>query len=102
MSERGAGFGPFLLGLGLGAVLGFLFAPEPGEASRTKLSRKLRGLRDLAAEKAGELGELLDSDEEEDEAPTARVAIERRLTEAKRRRRGAKGASLEEEDEPVA
>ena len=47
MSERGAGFGPFLLGLGLGAVLGFLFAPEPGEASRTKLSRKLRGLRDL-------------------------------------------------------
>ena len=99
MSERGAGFGPFLLGLGLGAVLGFLFAPEPGEASRTKLSRKLRGLRDLAAEKAGE---LLDSDDEEDEAPTARVAIERRLTEAKRRRRGAKGASLEEEDEPVA
>ncbi|HEX9485779.1 MAG TPA: hypothetical protein VF976_01845 [Gemmatimonadales bacterium] len=101
MSERGAGFGPFLLGLGLGAVLGFLFAPEPGAASRTKLSRKLRGLRDLAAEKAGELGELLDTDDEEDE-PTARVAIERRLTEAKRRRRGAKGASLEEEDEPVA
>jgi len=101
MSERGAGFGPFLLGLGLGAVLGFLFAPEPGEASRTKLSRKLRGLRDLAAEKAGELGELL-AEDEEDEAPTARVAIERRLTEAKRRRRGAKGASVEEEDEPVA
>ena len=43
MSERGAAFGPFLLGLGLGAVLGFLFAPEPGEASRTKLSHKLRG-----------------------------------------------------------
>src|SRR6266446_4492807 len=101
MSERGAGFGPFLLGLGLGAVLGFLFAPEPGEASRTKLSRKLRGLRDLAAEKAGELGELLDTDDEEDE-PTARVAIERRLTEAKRRRRGGKGTSVEEEDEPVA
>ena len=100
MSERGAGFGPFLLGLGVGAVLGFLFAPEPGEASRTKLSRKLRGLRDLAAEKAGELGELLDAgDEEEEEPPTARVAIERRLTEAKRRRRGAR---TEEEDEPVA
>jgi len=61
-----------------------------------------RGLRDRAAEKAGELGELLDTaEDEEDEAPTARVAIERRLTEAKRRRRGAKGASLEE-DEPVA
>ena len=102
MSERG-GFGPFLLGLGLGAVLGFLFAPEPGEASRTKLSHKLRGLRDLAAEKAGELGELLDAaEDEEDEAPTPRVAIERRLTEAKRRRRGVKGASREEEDEPLA
>jgi len=101
VSERGAGFGPFLLGLGLGAALGFLFAPEPGEASRTKLSRKLRGLRDLAAEKAGELSGLLDTDDEEDE-PTARVAIERRLTEAKRRRRGAKGAGLEQEDEPVA
>ena len=100
MSERGAGFGPFLLGLGLGAVLGFLFAPEPGEASRGKLSSKLRGLRDLAAEKAGE---LLDTPEdEEDEAPTARVAIERRLTEAKRRRRGNRGTSGEQEDEPVA
>ena len=100
MSERGAAFGPFLLGLGLGAVLGFLFAPEPGEASRTKLSHKLRGLRDLAAEKAGELLET--AEDEEEEAPTARVAIERRLTEAKRRRRGAKRAGLEEEDEPVA
>jgi len=102
MSERGAAFGPFLLGLGLGAVLGFLFAPEPGEASRTKLSHKLRGLRDLAAEKAGELLET--AEDEEEEAPTARVAIERRLTEAKSRRRGAKrgGARLEEEDEPGA
>ena len=102
MSERGAAFGPFLLGLGLGAVLGFLFAPEPGEASRTKLSHKLRGLRDLAAEKAGELLET--AEDEEEEAPTARVAIERRLTEAKSRRRGAKrgGARLEEEHEPGA
>ncbi|HTD71552.1 MAG TPA: YtxH domain-containing protein [Gemmatimonadales bacterium] len=99
MSERG-GFGPFLLGLGVGAVLGFLFAPELGDASRTKLSRKLRDLRDLAAEKAGEL--LDTAEDEEDEAPTARVAIERRLTEAKRRRRGAKGASREEEEEPLA
>ncbi len=99
MSERGAAFGPFLLGLGVGAVLGFLFAPEPGEASRSKLSRKLRGLRDLAAEKANE---LFDAEVDvEDEAPTARVAVERRLIEAKRRRR-AKGASAAEEDEPVA
>ena len=99
MSERGSGFGTFLLGVGVGAVLGFLFAPEPGTASRTKLSRKLRNLRDLATEKAGELGELLDTADEEGEEPPARVAIERRLTEAKRRRRGGRA---EEEDEPVA
>ena len=100
MNERGSGFGAFLLGLSVGAMLGLLFAPEPGSASRTKLSRRLRGLRDLAAEKAGELGELIDeADEGAEEPPTARVAIERRLSEAKRRRRGA---ATEEEDEPVA
>jgi len=117
MSERGGGFGSFLLGLGIGAVLGFLFAPEPGDAARTKLTRKLRGLRDLAAEKAGELGQLLeaDADAEEDEPP-AREALERRLTDAKHRRRGARPAAGrqaalprpaeegggEEEDEPLA
>ncbi len=118
MNERGggSGFGSFLLGLGIGAVLGFLFAPEPGEASRTKLTRKLRGLRDLAAEKAGELGQLLEVEaeaEEAEEEPPPREAVERRLTDAKRRRRGGapgpKGPALprpvdggEEEDEPLA
>jgi gas vesicle protein len=102
MSERGSGFGPFLLGLSVGAVLGFLFAPEAGDASRVKLSHKLRGLREFAGEKAGELGELLDAvDDDEAEAPTARGAVERRLTEAKRRRRGAKRTSVDEEDEPA-
>ena len=115
MSERegGSGFGAFLLGVSLGAVLGFLFAPEPGEAARGRLSRKLRGLRDLAADKAGELGELLEAaDAGVEETPTARGALERRLADAKQRRRGSKrggGAALprpapgaEEEDEPVA
>src|SRR5256885_175112 len=93
MSERGEGFGPFLLGLGLGAVLGFLFAPEPGEASRTKLSRKLPGLRDLAAEKAGDLGELLAAAADEQEAaPSARVAIERQPAGANAPPRRATGA----------
>src|SRR2546430_5241608 len=104
MSERGTGFGPFLLGLGLGAVIGFLFAPEPGEASRVKLSRKLRGLRDLAAEKAGELGELLDdaTDEAADEspAPTARVAVERRLTGGQGPPRGPQGGRGQQEGAP--
>jgi hypothetical protein len=134
VSERGAGFGSFLLGLGIGAVLGFLFAPEPGDATRIKLTRKLRGLRDLAAEKAGELGQLLEAgaesdsperEEEEEEGegagahadldePPAREAVARRLTDAKRRRRGGRtdperrtalprpAEPGEEEDEPVA
>src|SRR5690242_11115236 len=109
----GSAFGPFLLGVSLGAVLGFLFAPEPGGAARGRLSRRLRGLRGLAAEKAGELAQLLDTPEAaEHEAPpaTARAALERRLAEAKQRRRGpaSRRAALprptarDEEDEPVA
>ncbi|HYT72545.1 MAG TPA: YtxH domain-containing protein [Gemmatimonadales bacterium] len=101
MSERGSGLGPFVLGLGLGAILGFLFAPEAGAATRGKLERKLRGLRDLATDKADELGQLLETgDEEEAAAGSARDAVERRFTNAKRRRRGTKEGS-QEEDEPV-
>ncbi|PYO42721.1 MAG: hypothetical protein DMD33_08605 [Gemmatimonadetes bacterium] len=109
---RGGGaFGPFLLGLSLGAVLGFLFAPEPGDVSRGRLSRRLRGLRDLAADKAGEIGDLLQRVDEAEEPPaTTRAALERRLGDAKRRRRGTRpgsrgGAALprpDEGDEPVA
>ena len=56
----GAGFGGFLLGLAVGAAIGFLFAPEAGTGSRRRLAGKLRELRDLAADKAGQLGELVD------------------------------------------
>jgi hypothetical protein len=51
-----------------------------------------------------ELGQLLEAEEAEEDAedaPSAREAVERRLTEAKRRRRGAKALPRpEEEDEP--
>jgi gas vesicle protein len=116
VSERGSAFGAFLFGLGIGAALGFLFAPEAGEAARTKLSRRLRDLGERAVEKAGELAELVEGEEEEEgeregdddaeAAPTPRTALERRLSAAKRRRRGAvladRAAGTEEEDEPVA
>jgi len=88
-------------------VVGFLFAPE-GEATRGKLERKLRGLRDLASEKVDELGQLLEAEDEAEGTPSsAREALARRLSEAKRRRRGAKAlpgqvADPEQEDEPVA
>jgi hypothetical protein len=112
--REGSAFGPFLLGLSLGAVLGFLFAPEPGGVARGKLGRRLRSLRDLAAEKAGEIGDLLhtveDDDEEKEPPATTRASLERRLGDAKRRRRGRGGASgrgaalprPDEGDEPVA
>jgi gas vesicle protein len=103
VSEQSTGFGPFLFGVVIGAALGFLFAPEAGAASRTKLARRVR---ELAAEKIDELGELVASDEEGDRegegAPTARAALARRLTDAKRRRRGGRAGGVEEEDEPVA
>ena len=99
MSEQSTGFGPFLFGVVIGAALGFLFAPEAGAASRTKLARRVR---ELAAEKIDELGELVAADDDEEGAPTARAALARRLTDAKRRRRVARRGGVEEEDEPVA
>ncbi|MBI1967017.1 MAG: YtxH domain-containing protein [Gemmatimonadetes bacterium] len=104
MSERGAGFGPFLLGLTVGAVIGFLFAPDAGEVTRGKLTKKLRGLRDLAEEKVGELAE---GETGPAALPSAREELERRLAEARRRRRTGKPAraateEVAEEDEPVA
>ena len=115
MSERAGstGFGPFLLGLAVGAVVGFLFAPQPGEETRAKLTKKLRGLKALAEETAGELADRAlggagEDDAAEPEAPlSAREELERRLVEARRRRRTGKPAraaavDVEEEDEPVA
>src|SRR3989441_7825562 len=55
----GPGFGGFLLGLAVGAAIGFLFAPEAGTGSRRRLAGKLRGLRGPAADKAGQLGGLV-------------------------------------------
>ena len=40
MSERGSsGFGAFLFGIALGAVAGFLFAPEGGEGTRRRVGK---------------------------------------------------------------
>jgi gas vesicle protein len=99
VSEQSTGFGPFLFGVVIGAALGFLFAPEAGAASRTKLARRVR---ELAAEKIDELGGLVAADDDEEGAPTARAALARRLTDAKRRRRVDRRGGVAEEDEPVA
>jgi len=119
MSERGGGFGAFLLGIVLGAVAGFVFAPtEGGESTRRKVSKGLRNLKELAEEKVDEVRGLLqeadahaDSDEgaDEDEEPeiTTREQLRRRLDAARRRRARAARPPVtppasDEEDEPLA
>lgn len=119
MSERSSGFGAFLLGIVLGAVAGFVFAPtEGGETTRRKVSKGLRNLKELAEDKVDEVRGLLkeaeaeaeESDEDEDDEPevTTREQLRRRLEAARRRRaRAARPpvtppAASEEEDEPLA
>src|SRR5882672_2295342 len=120
MSEQGeggggSGFGAFLLGIAVGAVVGFLFAPEAGDDTRRKLSKRLRNLRDIAEEKVDDVRGLLEAEaeaegkeeEEEGEAEengSTRERLQRRLESARRRRRRGAGARahVEEEDEPLA
>jgi len=117
MSDReggsGGGFGAFLLGIAVGAVVGFLFAPEAGDDTRRKLSKRLRNLRDVAGEKVDEVRGLLEGEgeggeegeeEAEDEEVSTRERLRQRLAAARRRRRRGEEApaQLEEEDEPLA
>jgi gas vesicle protein len=50
----------FLVGLGVGALLGVLFAPKAGEETREFLSQKAEEGRDYAQRKARELRERAD------------------------------------------
>jgi len=121
MSDReggggSGGFGAFLLGIAVGAVVGFLFAPEAGDDTRRKLSKRLRNLRDVAGEKVDEVRGLLEGEgageeegeeeetEDKDEEVSTRERLRQRLDAARRRRRrGAEApAQVEEEDEPLA
>src|SRR5207247_9935249 len=79
----GSGSGGCRLGLARGAAIGFLFAPEAGTGSRRRLAGKLRELRDLAADKAGQLGELVDEARADAEAVSAaRAEMKRRVLDA--------------------
>jgi gas vesicle protein len=111
MSERGgSGVGPFLLGIGLGVALGFLFAPEAGDITRRRLGRKVSRLKEVATDKVEELrdlaGEMLEGGDEDGDGereappPTAREQLERKLAAQRRRRRELKAAA--EADEPDA
>ena len=50
----------FLVGLGVGALVGILFAPKSGEETRELLSQKADEGRDYAQRKARELRERAD------------------------------------------
>lgn len=102
----------------LGAGLALLYAPRSGDETRRSLQRTLWKLRAMTEEKLDEIAEqfgggradLEDLEEEEEEefameasedaqgvrppSPTARQELERRLTEARARRRPP--ADLEE------
>ena len=111
----------FLLGLGLGAALGILFAPQSGEETRRVLSKKARKLKALAEDKieeitdsAGKKGRALreavadaaadfgddeDDDEFEPRPSRAREELERRLAAARARRRNPATAPAGSDDE---
>jgi gas vesicle protein len=103
--ERGEGsLRPMLFGALLGLAVGLLFAPQSGEETRRGLRRRLRKARALAEEKVGELSERMSSDRprksRRDEREEIRSDLERRLAEARARRRTT--ATAGEEEEPVA
>ncbi len=110
-------------GAALGAGLALLYAPRSGEETRRVLQRRLWKLRAMTEEKFDELAqqfggapeslEDLEETDEDDElfeggdegrgprarvgAPSAREELERRLAEARARRRGSR-----EVEEPLA
>jgi hypothetical protein len=114
--ESNSSIKALLIGALIGAGLALLYAPQSGEETRRGLKRRLRKVRALAEEKVDELGERLsgrgrvapppgfheegfeamgetDDDLEAEMEPTsgrggAREELERRLEQARARRRG--------------
>ena len=103
--DGGGSFGPVLFGALLGVAVGLLFAPRSGAETRRALAKKLRQAKDLAEETVERVGEGI-SERLERPAPSradrraeARSDLERRLAEARARRR--RGAEEDADEEPV-
>lgn len=99
-------FKPIIFGALLGLAVGILFAPQSGEETRRLVRRRLRKVRALAEEKVGEFSERITGEfqrpakaRREEIRDEARSDLERRLAEARARRRSVVGA---EDEEPVA
>jgi gas vesicle protein len=53
--DRGAGIGPLLLGLALGAGVALLLAPQSGEETRRAVARRARRAQDAAQDFVGDV-----------------------------------------------
>jgi gas vesicle protein len=106
-----------LWGAALGAGIALLYAPRSGEETRRSLQRRLWKLRAMTEEKLDELIQQFGRKparardfEEDDELeaprsvrpPSARQELERRLAEARARRRAAEAAEAADDEEPLA
>lgn len=115
-TDSGASAKWFLIGALLGVGAGLLFAPQSGERTRRDLAKRARRLRDEAEDRLEEFGDELESrgrrikgavedwaDDVAEEvregkraiarkADSARDELERRLAEARARRRAAVAA----------
>ncbi|HUG28075.1 MAG TPA: YtxH domain-containing protein [Gemmatimonadales bacterium] len=111
-----SGFGWLMIGAAIGAGLALLYAPRSGEETRQVIGRRWDDLKEEAEEKFDEFSEsvqegrekirakierLVDADRDGDREArpaSAREELERRLTDARARRRSPDV----EEEEPVA
>ncbi len=55
-SNSGGGFSWFLAGLGIGSLLGVLYAPKSGQETREELVQGAIGRREYIKQRAGEVG----------------------------------------------
>lgn len=122
-TDSGATVKWFLVGALLGVGAGLLFAPQSGERTRRDLARRAKRLRDEAEEKLEEFGDELESrgrrikgavedwaDDVKEEvregkraitrtADNARDELERRLADARARRRAAVAEGVNDDDD---